>query len=188
MGRFVDAIRCHILEKYMSSYMRERNMDALLVLRNENKWAMTGKYFNMFVSQFYFLIFSFLIFILLSVIFVVFPVLVADVDVKEDGIFIRLRKEEVVREDKDSSTEVSVDVLEPVVEKVPEIGSEVTVPLETIPEDLIFESGEAFSFEGVDNIPMEELFCGSHGDGSLAGSSDITSISLDTVLDLELAS
>ncbi len=41
MGRFVDAIRCHILEKYMSSYMRERNMDALLVLRNENKWAMT---------------------------------------------------------------------------------------------------------------------------------------------------
>ena len=52
MGRFVDAIRCHILEKYMSSYMRERNVDALLVLRNENKWAMTGKYFNMFVSQF----------------------------------------------------------------------------------------------------------------------------------------
>ena len=62
MGRFVDAIRCNILEKYMSSYMRERNIDALLVLRNENKWAMTGKYFNIFVSQFYFLIFSFLIF------------------------------------------------------------------------------------------------------------------------------
>ena len=62
MVRFADVIRCHILEKYMSSYMRERNMDALLVLRNENKWAMTGKYFNMFVSQFYFLIFSFLIF------------------------------------------------------------------------------------------------------------------------------
>ena len=63
MGRFADIIRCHILEKYMSSYMRERNMDALLVLRNENKWAMTGKYFNNFVSQFYFLIFSFLIFL-----------------------------------------------------------------------------------------------------------------------------
>ena len=110
-------------------------------------------------------------------------------DVKEDGIFIRLRKEEVVCEDKDSSERVSsTDVLEPVVEEVPEIGSEVTVPLETIPEDLIFESGEAFSFEGVDNIPMEELFCGSHGDESLAGSSDITSISLDTVLDLNLAS
>ncbi len=69
MGRFADCIRCHILEKYMSSYMRERNVDALLVLRNENKWAMTGKYFNIFVSQFYFLIFSFLIFSLLSVIF-----------------------------------------------------------------------------------------------------------------------
>ncbi len=119
----------------------------------------------------------------------VFPFLVADVDVREDGIFIRLRKEEVVCEDKDTSKQVSsTDVLEPVVEKVPEIGSEVTVPLETIPEDLIFESGEAFSFEGVDNIPMEELFCGSHGDGSLDGSSDIKSLSLDTVLELNLAS
>ena len=136
--------------------------------------------------------FSFLIFVLLSVIFflfVVFPVLVADVDVREDSIFIRLRKEEVVCEDQDTSERVSSsDVLEPVVEKVPEIGSEVTVPLETIPEDLIFESGEAFSLEGVDNIPMEELFCGSHSDGSLAGSSDITGISVDTVLDLNLAS
>jgi hypothetical protein len=46
MGRFADVIRCHILEKYMSSYMRERDVDALLVLRNENKWAMTGKNFN----------------------------------------------------------------------------------------------------------------------------------------------
>ena len=53
---------------------------------------------------------------------------------------------------------------------------------------MIFESGEAFSLKRVDNIPMEELFCGSHGDGSLAGSSDIASISLDTVLDLNLAS
>ncbi len=63
MGRFVDAIRCHILEKYMSSYMRERNIDAMLVLRNENKWAMTGKYFNIFVLQFHILIFSFLFFL-----------------------------------------------------------------------------------------------------------------------------
>ena len=120
-------------------------------------------------------------------IFVVFPFLVADVDVKEDGVFIRLRKEEVVCEDKDSSKEVSSDVLGPVVEKVPEIGSEVTVPLEAIPEDLIFESEEAFSLERVDDISLEELFSGSHGDGSVASSSDITSISLDTVLDLKLA-
>ena len=118
----------------------------------------------------------------------VFPVLVADVDVREDSIFIRLRKEEVVCEDKDSAKEVTSSTSEPVVEEVPEIGSEVTVHLEAIPEDLIFESGEAFSFEGVDNIPMEELSCGSHGDGSLAGSSDITGISVDTVLDLNLAS
>jgi len=43
MGRFVDAIRCNILEKYMASY--KRNVDALLILRNENKWAMTGNFF-----------------------------------------------------------------------------------------------------------------------------------------------
>ncbi len=172
----------------MSSYMRERNVDAMLVLRNEDKWAMTGKYFNNFVSQFYLLIFFLFDFSLLSVIFVVFPFLVADVEVKEDGVFIRLRKETVVCEDKDSSKGVSSEVSDPVVEKVPEIGSEVAVLLEAIPEDLTFESGEAFSLEGVDNIPMEELFCGSHGDGSVAGSSDITSISLDTVLDLNLAS
>ncbi len=52
MGRFADVIRCHILEKYMSSYMRERNVDALLILRNENKWAMTGK-FSLFFFPFF---------------------------------------------------------------------------------------------------------------------------------------
>ncbi len=118
----------------------------------------------------------------------VFPLLVADVDIKEDGVFIRLRKEAVVCEDKDSSKEVSSSVSDHVVEEVPEIGSEVAVPLEAIPEDLVFESGEAFSLEKVDNIHMEELFSGSHGDGSEASSSDITSISLDTVLDLKLVS
>ncbi len=117
-----------------------------------------------------------------------FFVLVADVEVKEDGVFIRLRKEEVVCEDKDSDKEVSSRVPEPVVEEVPEIGSEVNVHLEAIPEDLTFESGEAFSLERVDNIPMEKLFSGSQGDGSVTSSSDITSISLDTVLDLKLAS
>ncbi len=116
--------------------------------------------------------------------------LVADVEVKEDGVFIRLRKEEVVCEDKDSSKQVSFgDVPKSVVEEVPECsGSEAAVSLEAIPEDLTFDSGEVFSLEGVDNIPMEELFCGSRGDGSAAGSSDITSTSLDTVLDLNLAS
>ena len=111
-------------------------------------------------------------------------------EVKDDGVFIRLRKETVVCEDEDSSKRVSSSyVHESVVEKVSECsGSEVVVSLEAIPEDLTFESGEAFSLEGVDNIPMEELFCGSHVDGSSAGSSDTTSISLDTVLDLNLAS
>ncbi len=108
-------------------------------------------------------------------------------EVKGDGVFICLRKEEVVCEDKDSAKEVPSSVSDPVVEEVPEIGSEVIVHLEAIPEDLNFESGEAFSLQRVDNIPMEELFSGSHGDGSEASSSDITSISLDTVLDLKLA-
>ncbi len=109
-------------------------------------------------------------------------------EVKDDGVFIRLRKETVVREDKDSDKEIPSSVPVPVVEMVPEIGAEVAVSLEAIPEDLVFESGEAFSVERVDNIPMEELFSGSHGDGSVTSSSDITSISLDTVLDLKLAS
>jgi hypothetical protein len=129
-----------------------------------------------------------LVFYFLRVILWCFPVLVADVEVKEDGVFIRLRKKAVVCEDMDSAKEVSSSVSVPVVEEVPEIGSEVAVSLEAIPEDLVFESGEAFSMERVDNIPMEELFSGSQGDGSVTSSSDITSISLDTVLDLKLAS
>ncbi len=75
--------------------------------------------------------------------------LVADVEVKGDGVFIRLRKEEVVCEDKDSSTRVfSSDVHESMIERVPEFsGSEVAVSLEAIPEDLTCESGEAFSLQ-----------------------------------------
>ncbi len=41
----------YILEEYMASYMRERGADAMLVLRNENKWAMTGNFFD-FVFRF----------------------------------------------------------------------------------------------------------------------------------------
>jgi len=54
MGRFADIIRCHILEEYMASYMRERGADAMLVLRNENKWAMTGKYFDSVLHSLFF--------------------------------------------------------------------------------------------------------------------------------------
>ena len=64
MDRFADVIRCHILEKYMSSYMRERNVDALLVLRNEDKWAMTGNFFIFFCLTICFMIlFLFIIFL-----------------------------------------------------------------------------------------------------------------------------
>ncbi len=60
MGRIVDVIRCNIVEKYMASYMRERNVDALLILRNKNKWAMTGNFsinflcFDNFLDIFYY--------------------------------------------------------------------------------------------------------------------------------------
>ncbi len=101
----------------------------------------------------------------------VFSVLVADVEVKEDCVFIRLRREAVVCEDKDSDKKVPSSVLVPVVEELPEVGSKVAVSLEAIPEDLVFESGEACSLEGVCNIPMEELFGSSQCDGSVTSSS-----------------
>ena len=92
-------------------------------------------------------------------------------EVKEDYIFIRLRREAVVCEDKDSDVEVPSSDFVPVVEEVSEIGSEVAVSLEAIPKDLDFESGGAFSLERVDNISMEELFGGSQCDGSVTSSS-----------------
>ena len=67
MGRIVDVIRCNIVEKYMASYMRERNVDALLILRNENKWAMTGNF--LYFCFDIFLTFYFLFIILFSVVF-----------------------------------------------------------------------------------------------------------------------
>ncbi len=103
-----------------------------------------------------------------------FPVLVADVEVKEDCILIRLRKEAVVCESKDSDKEVSSSVPAPVVEEVSEVGSEVAVSLEAIPEDLAFGSREAFSLERVNNISMGELYSGGQCDGSVTSSSDIS--------------
>ncbi len=73
MGHFVDAIRCNILEKYMASYMRERNVDALLILRNENKWAMTGNFLFFCFDNFCFLIFFFLLFFFNVVFMLYFP-------------------------------------------------------------------------------------------------------------------
>ena len=95
--------------------------------------------------------------------------LVADVEVKEDCIFIRLRKE-VVCDHEGSDEGVPSSVPVPVVEEVPVVGSEVADSLEAIPEDLVFESVEACSLEGVDNIPVEELYGGSQCDGSVTSS------------------
>ncbi len=74
----------------MASYMRERSVDALLILRNENKWAMTGNflYFSLTFFLILFLIDSFL----QCGYYVVCSFLVADVEVKGDGVFIRRRR------------------------------------------------------------------------------------------------
>jgi hypothetical protein len=75
MVRFADIIRCHILEEYIASYMRERGVDAMLVLRNEKKWAMTGKYFDYLFLNFFSLIYFLFEVNFLSVIFLwYFPV------------------------------------------------------------------------------------------------------------------
>ncbi len=92
-------------------------------------------------------------------------------EVKEDYVFIRLRKETVVCGDKESDKEIPSSFPVPVVEEVPVVGSVVADSLEAIPEDLVFESGEAFPLERVDDIPMEELFGGSQCDGSVTSSS-----------------
>jgi hypothetical protein len=57
MGRFADAIRSNIMEKYLSSYMRDKNVDALFVLRNEDKWTLTGNcciFLIFFVYEYFF--------------------------------------------------------------------------------------------------------------------------------------
>jgi hypothetical protein len=51
------------------------------------------------------------------------------VEVKEDCVFIRLRREAVVCEDKDLDKKIPSSVPVPVVGEVPEIGSEVAVSL-----------------------------------------------------------
>ncbi len=92
-------------------------------------------------------------------------------EVREDCVFIRLRKEAVVCEGKDSDKEVPSCVPVPVVEEVPDVGSEVAVSLEAVPEYLASEFGEASSPESVNNISMEELSSGGQCDGSLTSSS-----------------
>ncbi len=89
-------------------------------------------------------------------------------EVKEDCIFIRLRKEVVC--DHEGSDEGVPSVPVPVVEEVPVVGFEVVDSLEAIPEDLVFESGEACSLDEVDNIPVDELYGGSQCDGSVTSS------------------
>ena len=98
-----------------------------------------------------------------------FSVLVADVEVKEDCVFIRLKKE-VVSDHEGPNKGVPFSVPDPVVEGVPVVGSEVVDSLEAIPEDLVFESGDACSLEEVDNIPVDELYGGSQCDGSVTSS------------------
>ena len=53
MGRIIDMIRSHILEKYLSSYMRRKSVDALLILKDDSGWAVAGekKFFVIFYLE-----------------------------------------------------------------------------------------------------------------------------------------
>jgi hypothetical protein len=50
MGRLADIIRSSILEKYISSYMKERSADGVIVLRAGEGWIVSGKIIALLIS------------------------------------------------------------------------------------------------------------------------------------------
>ena len=50
MGRLADIIRSSILEKYISSYMKERSADGVIVLRAGEGWIVSGKIIVLLIS------------------------------------------------------------------------------------------------------------------------------------------
>ena len=50
MGRLADIIRSSILEKYISSYMKERSADGVIVLRAGEGWIVSGKIIAFLIS------------------------------------------------------------------------------------------------------------------------------------------
>ena len=52
MGRLADIIRASILEKYISSYMKERSADGVIVLKAGEGWIVSGEIFFIYILFF----------------------------------------------------------------------------------------------------------------------------------------
>jgi hypothetical protein len=112
---------------------------------------------------------------------------VADMEVKDDGVFIRLRKELV--SSGSNSVEGCVKISTNELACVKEIAAceeDATFDKNNF-DCTILRAGEFVSLESVDNIPMEELLSSDCGKTSSEDSEDICSVSLDTVLDVNIS-
>jgi hypothetical protein len=114
---------------------------------------------------------------------------VADVEVKNDGVFIKLRKELISSASSSKSGDSCVNSFATEPARVKEVSfcEEDTVLGSSTFDCTSLRAGEFVSLESVDNIPMEELLNSGCGERSPEGSEDICNISLDTVLDANIS-
>jgi hypothetical protein len=114
---------------------------------------------------------------------------VADVEVKNDGVFIKLRKELISSSSSSKSGDSCVESSATELARVKEVAfCEEDVVLGSSTFDCTgLRAGDFVSLESVDNIPMEELLGSDGGQRSSEGSEDICNVSLDTVLDANIS-
>jgi hypothetical protein len=114
---------------------------------------------------------------------------VADVEVKNDGVFIKLRKVLISSSSSSKSGDSCVNSSATELARVKEVSfCEEDVVLDSSTFDCTsLQAGEFVSLESVDNIPMEELLGSGRGERSSEGSEDICNVSLDTVLDANIS-
>jgi hypothetical protein len=112
---------------------------------------------------------------------------VADVEVKDDGVFIKLRKELISSGSKsvDGCVKISANELA-CVKEVAACEEDATFDKNSF-DCTALRAGNFVSLESVDNIPMEELLGSDCGKRSSEDSEDICSVSLDTVLDVNIS-
>jgi hypothetical protein len=114
---------------------------------------------------------------------------VADVEVKNDGIFIKLRKELVSSASSLKSDDSCVSSIAAELARVKKVSfcEEDTVLGSGTFDCASLRAGEFVSLDSVDNIPMEELLDVACGEKSPDVSEDICNVSLDTVLDANIS-
>jgi hypothetical protein len=114
---------------------------------------------------------------------------VADVEVKNDGVFIKLRKELISSASSSKSDDSCVSSIATELARVKEVSfcEEDTVLGSGTFDCSSLRAGEFVSLESVDNIPMEELLASGCGERSPEVSEDICNVSLDTVLDANIS-